>query len=372
MKKQKKQKKQVWLRTAVVIVALVLGLAALLVWNDKREETKIPSYTLTEEKAMPIPPAQGRGEPMEDLVPMYGSDYEEDPMLGDLVSNYRRWEWPTLYAKLDQIVRENPDYLDAYCFQAEVYMINQNYEAALSQIDQVLLQNPGDIHGLGLSTILMHILGNKEGEAERLSALRAVSPEAAADVQTLLSDVEESLAQSYGSQLQTDMVPEAIIVFGQTPKPDGTPSAGLLSRLERTLELAQRFPEASVIVSGGDVKTEYTEASVMKEWLMQQGVEGERILLDEMARDTYGNAIGSLALCEEIEAHKAAVVATIFHLPRAVTTMKLYAEHKGYPLELDWAGGGEQSVADEGERLYTFVNGARAVGLFTKGDFENY
>ena len=175
----KKQKKQVWLRTAVVIVALVLGLAALLVWNDKREETKIPSYTLTEEKAMPIPPAQGRGEPMEDLVPMYGSDYEEDPMLGDLVSNYRRWEWPTLYAKLDQIVRENPDYLDAYCFQAEVYMINQNYEAALSQIDQVLLQNPGDIHGLGLSTILMHILGNKEGEAERLSALRAVSPEAA-------------------------------------------------------------------------------------------------------------------------------------------------------------------------------------------------
>lgn len=366
MEKQKK------IRLGAAAAALLLCLAAFFIWRNYTEKAKTPSYTLTEERAMPIPPAQGRGEPIEDLVPMYGEDYQQDPLLGELVSCYRRWEWPTLYAKLDQVVRENPDHLDAYRFQAEVYTINQNYEAALSQIDQVLMRNPEDIQGLGLSAILMHILGNEEGEAERLLALRSVSQEAAADVELLLSEVEECLGQEYGSQMQTDMTPDAIIVFGQTPKPDGTPSAGLLSRLERALELAERFPEAFVIVSGGDVKTEYTEASVMKEWLMEQGIEENRILLDEKARDTYGNAIGSLSLCEEIGAQKATVVATMLHLPRAVTTMKIYAEHKGYPLELDWAGGGEQSAPDEGERLYTFVNGARAAGLFTKGDFENY
>lgn len=367
-----KRKKQAYLAACSVFIAIAVCLSVLFLWESGTNKAEIPQYTLTEEIAMPIPPVQGRGEPLEDLVPMYGGDYEEDEILGDPVSSYRRWEWPTLYAKLDGIVRENPNYLDAYRFQSEVYMINQNYEAALSQIDQVLLRNPGDVHGLGVSTILMHILGNEAGETERLLALQAVSPEVAADIQKLLSDVEESLSQTYESQMQTDMIPEAIIVFGQTPKPDGTPSAGLLSRLERALELAESFPEAAIIVSGGDVKTEFTEASVMKDWLVRQGLKEDRILLDEKARDTYGNAIGSLSLCEDIGVHKAVIVATNLHLPRAVTTMKLYAEHEKYPLELDWSGGGEQIAADEGERLYTFVNGARASGLFSKGDFEKY
>ena len=146
----------------------------------------------------------------------------------------------------------------------------------------------------------------------------------------------------------------------------------MLSRLEKTLEMAERFPDAMLILSGGDVKTEFTEAAVMKEWLMEQGIEETRMLLDEDARDTYGNAIGIITLCEEIDAHKVMVVGTMLHLPRAVTTLSLYAERVGFEIEVDSAGGGETETANEGERLYTYVNAARAVGLFAHSDYSRY
>ena len=168
------------------------------------------------------------------------------------------------------------------------------------------------------------------------------------------------------------MIPQAIAVFGQTPKENGKPSAGLLSRLECALELAERFPDAKIILSGGDVKTKFTEASVMKEWLLEQGVAEDRILLDERARDTYGNAIGILSICKEIKVHKVMVVGTILHLPRAVTTLTLYAKAEGYDMKIDSAGGGEHEASNEGERLYTYVNASRAAGIFSKQDYEKF
>ena len=325
---------------------------------------------LTPARAMPIPSKQGRGEPIEDLVPMYAEEYANVEEFKDIVVSFRRWEWNAVYSGLDTIIRENPDNLDAYRLQTEVYMINQNYEAALAQIDQVLLRDPGDIHALGVSAVLMRILGNEAGEAERLAVLGLVNPEAAAAVSSMLSRADELFNAEYGNEPQTDMVPDAITVFGQTPKSNGTPSSGMLSRLEVALELANRFPDAKIILSGGDVKTEFTEASVMRNWMVEQGIDESRIVLDEAARDTLGNAIGTLAELEKLDAHKLIVVGTMLHIPRATTTMTLYAEHQGYELEIDSVGGGELEVKDEGERLYTYVIAARASGLFTKSDFE--
>ena len=270
------------------------------------------------------------------------------------------------------MVRENPDYLDAYRMQAEVYLINQHYEAALSQLDRILERDTTDVHALGVSAIIMHILENAEGEQERLAALEQVNAEAAEAVRSMLEQADTLLHATYTPQPQTDMVPDAITIYGQTPKKNGTPSAGMLSRLERGLEMAEKYPDAKIILSGGDVRTEYTEASVMKNWLLEQGVDESRIILDEAARDTYGNAIGTLKALQEMDAHKVLLVGTMLHLPRAVTTTTLYAQHLGYDLTLDSAGGGETAVLDKGEVHYAYVNAARATGLFTKSDYSKY
>lgn len=370
--KKKSPEKQVQNYSLLVSLAalatLILLISGVLLYN-KSHIPQQATLTLTEERAMPIPPQQGRGEAIETLVPMYGEDYVQDPLLQDIVVSFRRWEWNKVYSGLDSLVTEDPEYLDAYRLQTEVYMITQNYDAALAQIDQVLRRDPCDVQALGVSAILMRILGNAEGEQERIAALKQICPEAAQAVSTVLDKAETMFNAPYCSQPQTDRVPDAIAVFGQTPKSNGTPSAGMLSRLEKALELARRFPQAKIILSGGDLKTEYTEASVMRDWLVEQGVEESRLVLDEKARDTYGNAIGTLDALKELDAHSLILVGTLLHLPRATTTMTLYAEHEGYPLEIDTAGGGETEVKDEGERLYTYVLAARAGGLFTKSDY---
>ena len=355
----KERKTRKYLIILLSIVMILIGVGSYFYMK------KMPKVTLTEKVDMPIPEKSGRGKEMEDLVPMYAEEYVDDPILKQAVTYFRRWEWTQLYRELDEIVTEDPDYLDAYRLQAEAYMINKDYEAALSQLDRILERDRTDVHALGVTTVLMHILENEEGEKERLLALEKVSGQAADAVRNVLEETDELLKQPYGSEPQTDMIPQAIAVFGQTPKENGKPSAGLLSRLER-------FPDAKIILSGGDVKTKFTEASVMKEWLLEQGVAEDRILLDERARDTYGNAIGILSICKEIKVHKVMVVGTILHLPRAVTTLTLYAKAEGYDMKIDSAGGGEHEASNEGERLYTYVNASRAAGIFSKQDYEKF
>ena len=365
--KTSKKFNKVYFRLLFICV-LLLALSINTGCTSKKE----PVLTLTEKMPMPIPNSAGRGEEIEDLIPQYAEEYVNDPILSEAVVQFRKWEWASAYRNLDTIVTENPDYLDAYRLQAEVYMINKNYEAALSQLDRILERDPKDVHALGVTTILMRILGNEAGELERMQALEIISKQAAEEVSALLNKTEDLLSAPYGSQPQTNIVPDAIIVFGQSPKENGKPSAGLLSRLERAKEMAERFPDAMLILSGGDVKTQYTEASVMRTWLIEQGIDEKRLLLDELARDTYGNAIGSVELCKIIDAHNVIVIGTILHLPRAVTTLTLYTEYVGYDMIIDSAGGGESEVLNEEECLYAYVNAARAKGLFSKEDYNRF
>lgn len=366
----KKSKHPLVLRLCAVWMAALVAVGCTPA--TKKPQQPAVSVTLTEERPMPIPNQQGRGEPIEDLVPQYAEEYLADPLLKESVIAFRRWEWNKVYSHLDTVVTEHPEHLDAYRLQAEVYLINQNYEAALSQLDQILRQDITDLHALGVSSIVMHLLGDTEGEAERLDALMQLSPEAAQAVTEMLDQADTLLHTEYTSQPRTEIIPDAIAVYGQTPKKNGTPSAGMLSRLERALEMAHKYPDAKLILSGGDVRTPFTEASVMQQWLLEQGIEAERILLDEDARDTCGNAIGTLKLLQEMEADSVLVVGTLLHLPRAVTTTTLYAQHIGYPLHIDSAGGGETVVLDEGELRYAYVNAARAAGLFTKSDYAGF
>lgn len=340
--------------------------------NQKVEKEPEMTFLLSEPYPMPIPPANGRGEAMEHLVPEYASDYEEDVYLKEIVTAFRRWEWSTVYGELSKLEQEHPDYLDIYRLQAEVYLINKNYEAALSQLDQILRQNPKDVHAIAVSVIVKRILGDSEGEKQRLLYLEKISLDAAKAIQELLENVEKGFLIDGSAPLPDGITFDAIVVFGQSPKSNGKPSSGMIERLEKTKEMALQYKDAWVIVSGGPVRTEFAEADVMQEWLIENGIEKERILLDAQARDTVGNAIGIVSLLEEKDAHSVLAVATNLHLPRAMTTLSFYSNQVGYKMELIGVGNGEIPVENKGEQLYTYVCSARAARLFSKSDFEKY
>lgn len=106
-------------------------------------------------------------------------------------------------------------------------------------------------------------------------------------------------------------------------------SLSLYERLMTGLAYLEKYPDARVVVSGGQGPDEaITEAEAMRRFLVSKGVEEKRILLEARATSTMENFAYSRRLIEE-ETGKAApeitFVTNSFHVLRA----KMLAERNG-------------------------------------------
>ena len=98
------------------------------------------------------------------------------------------------------------------------------------------------------------------------------------------------------------------------------PSPTLQRRLNVGLEYLEENPEGILIVSGGQGPDEaYTEASVMAEYLRQQGADMDRVVEEDQASDTRENLRNSAAIAEEmgLDADHPTVITSEYHLCRA-------------------------------------------------------
>lgn len=108
-----------------------------------------------------------------------------------------------------------------------------------------------------------------------------------------------------------------MIVLGAKVKPGGIPSLSLKNRLEEAAEYLKKYPHVQVIVSGGQGPDEdQTEASVMLEYLLNNGIEASRIVMEDKSTSTYENLLFSKELLPE-KTKKVTIVSNDFHLKRA-------------------------------------------------------
>jgi len=125
----------------------------------------------------------------------------------------------------------------------------------------------------------------------------------------------------YGSIAPEETVEtEYVIVLGAGIK--GTePSRSLTYRLKTALEYLNEYPDAVCIVSGGQGEDEeITEAECMRVWLEKEGIEPERIISEELSKNTKENIGNSLSVIEGLEGvkpEKVAVITEGFHMLRA-------------------------------------------------------
>lgn len=125
--------------------------------------------------------------------------------------------------------------------------------------------------------------------------------------------------------------PKVMVVFGCKVE-DWGPSTLLQDRLDTALDYWKENPDILVVVTGGKGKDEpVSEAQSMYDYLTANGVEGEKILMEDRSRNTWQNVNYTLDLLEEkgIESTDNVVaVSSGFHLLR---------------IEMLWerAGGGE-------------------------------
>lgn len=116
-----------------------------------------------------------------------------------------------------------------------------------------------------------------------------------------------------------------VIILGAQWKESG-PSEVLHRRLETALTYLRDNPDTRVIVSGGQGANEpVSEAAGMKQWLMDAGIAGERILTEEQSVNTMENLSYSAQLLDR-ENDRVVLVTNNFHMFRALKI----AQKQGY------------------------------------------
>lgn len=132
------------------------------------------------------------------------------------------------------------------------------------------------------------------------------------------------------SQFQGNARPGAdyCIVLGAQWKTQG-PSEVLRRRLDRAVEYLKENPNTIVIVSGGQGPDEVmAEAEGMRQYLIDAGIDGERIMVENKSTNTCENLAFSAGLFDK-ENSRTVIVTNNFHVFRAVKI----AKRQGYQAE---------------------------------------
>lgn len=107
-----------------------------------------------------------------------------------------------------------------------------------------------------------------------------------------------------------------IIVLGAQVKESG-PSVVLRYRLDRAISYLKENDNTLVIVSGGKgINEPATEASVMKEYLVNNGINENRIIIEDKSNTTKENLINSKKITHDNKS--IGIVTNNFHMYRAL------------------------------------------------------
>ena len=164
--------------------------------------------------------------------------------------------------------------------------------------------------------------------AALLGQLREVDSDAADRWERILS-----LWRSVNSDLEIheDILPEGLpdtdelclVVLGFQLEPDGSMRPELIERLKVALACAEQYPRALIVCTGGGTASENpsaTEAGKMAEYLTENGIAPERIIVEDRSQTTAQNAAFSCAILEAQypQVRKLAILSSDYHIATGV------------------------------------------------------
>jgi len=110
---------------------------------------------------------------------------------------------------------------------------------------------------------------------------------------------------------------DVILVLGAMTRPDGSASPALTRRLTHGVGLVLAGRGGALLVSGGAVNAHRSEAEVMAELALAQGLAPELLTLERRSRTTLENAAFSAPLIAAQGWRKVGLVTDAYHMPRA-------------------------------------------------------
>jgi uncharacterized SAM-binding protein YcdF (DUF218 family) len=145
--------------------------------------------------------------------------------------------------------------------------------------------------------------------------------------------------------------PDGIIVLGGGISPDVSVARNEVvlneaaERLTVVAELARRYPNARILLSGGsgELIPGASEAPFALRMIESFGIARDRILLEDRSRNTIENAAYSKQLARPIPGERWLLVTSAYHLPRAIGVFrKVGFAVEPYPV--DWRTRGTRDL----------------------------
>ena len=131
--------------------------------------------------------------------------------------------------------------------------------------------------------------------------------------------VESRIASGFAYDCDKDL--DYIIVLGAQIHEDG-PSVVLKYRLDTAKSYLDEHPNAKCILSGGKGFNEpYSEAKGMQKYLVENGIDESRCILEDTSRDTFENLENSKEFLDS-DNHSVGIISNNFHMFRAVSIAK--------------------------------------------------
>jgi uncharacterized SAM-binding protein YcdF (DUF218 family) len=153
-----------------------------------------------------------------------------------------------------------------------------------------------------------------------------------------------TLSERFPAWQAGNIDPDGVIILGGVIDPEASAARGqveLDSSAERALALltlAQRFPKARIVFSGGSanlVLEPVAETRFAKALLAEFAMKGDSFVFEEESRTTYENARNTFHLLKPKPGERYLLVTSAFHMPRAIGAFRRVGfEVEAFPV--DW------------------------------------
>lgn len=178
-----------------------------------------------------------------------------------------------------------------------------------------------------ISSYALRFPGNHKDVLDELKEISLDDYEIWADVMNYWDYIENDMIENVDDV--PDGIPEdnhVFIVLGYALKDDGTMEDELIGRLQVALSSANKYPNSYILVTGGVEQNGWTEGARMRDWLVDNGVSEDRIIVEIEAEDTAGNAANSFEMLytDYKDIQSCSLITSQYHLKRG--SILYYAE----------------------------------------------
>ena len=171
-----------------------------------------------------------------------------------------------------------------------------------------------------IERIVVSYAADQTRDAQALSALNAVDSSLGEKWERIMDLWEAPVIVS--DALPDSLPPDdslCLVALGFQLNPDGTMRDELIERLKVLLRASGQYPNAVIVCTGGGTAADdqtATEAGRMAEWLVSQGVDPSRVIVEDRSLTTAQNAIYTFDMLEarHPQVRQIAIISSDYHI----------------------------------------------------------